>query len=162
MKKLLVVGGLTLILFGAVYGGIYGGFYLPGVKKAMNNSIKEGLKVSSESPDAAQKLGDKFVRKILFDDRMSNVHSHATLFGIMALAVAQFVNRFKLPCWALLSAIWMLLLSGLILPAGVFIETWKVKFGAYMALWGGFMFITAVILFLIGAIRSVRLSDEQI
>lgn len=161
MKKFLVVGGLTLILLATIFGCIYGGSFLPDVKKAMSTLLKEGLEISSESPKTAQKLGDKFVSKMFFDGRMSSSHSHAALFGIVSLVIGQYVARFKLPRWVLWSACWMLLLGGLILPVGIFIEIWKVKAGALMAMSGGSMFIISIIIFLIGAIRSSDLSDEQ-
>lgn len=160
MKKLLLIGGLTLIFLGAIYSGIYSGFYLPGLKRAEYTLFKEGLKMSSESPTTAQKIGGQFMNKVFFDGKMSNVHSHAMLFGLMALAIGQYVTRFRLPDWALWLASWMLLLSGVILPLGVFIETWKVIIGGVVALVGGCMFILAIMIFLTGAVRSSKLKDD--
>lgn len=156
MQRFLIVGGFILILAGALYGGTYAGMFLADTKNSENDAIKEAFEIAGESPSSASKLGDLFVRKMLFDGRMSNVHSHMTLIGILSLAIANFFKFFRLSRKLLMTASILLVFSGFLLPLGVLVETWQGKLGAYTALTGGLMFTFSIILFFTGYSRGMN------
>ncbi len=153
MNKLLIVGGLLLILSGNLFGAVYAGAYLPTVKKEQNETLKNAIKISSESATGALLEADKYVNKTLFAGRSSNVHSHMTLIGILSLAISYITPYLRLSDGVILVANLMLLSSGLFLPLGIFIETWHIRIGSSMAMFGGMALLLAISIFLIGAIR---------
>ncbi|MBO8170661.1 MAG: hypothetical protein H0Z33_02100 [Bacillaceae bacterium] len=154
MKKFLRVGGLSLILLGSILGGIYAGMYLPGVKAEQEKSIKSAVEIASESPSYSKQAAEKFVQNKFLDTRTSNFHSHMTLIGVTALVLSFFAPQLNLPDWSRIMAATFLILSGVILPLGIFIENWFLRAGSIIALSGGSMLITSLIIFLFGAFRT--------
>jgi hypothetical protein len=117
---MLIVGGLLLVLSGSLYGAVYAGFFLPKVKQQHNDLLKSTVDISNESPTMAKKEADHYVNNVLFANRMGSVHSHMTLIGLLALTLSNVVSKFHLSkLWMLIASI-SLIISGFILPLGVF------------------------------------------
>jgi len=151
---MLIVGGLLLVLSGSLYGAVYAGFFLPKVKQQHNDLLKSTVDISNESPTMAKKEADHYVNNVLFANRMGSVHSHMTLIGLLALTLSNVVSKFHLSkLWMLIASI-SLIISGFILPLGVFLETWQKTMGSLTAMVGGSLLLVSIAIFLFGALRA--------
>ncbi|MEB3103583.1 hypothetical protein [Ferviditalea candida] len=156
MQRFLIVSGFALILAGALFGGMYASVFLADTKISQSDAMKEAFEIAGESPSSASRLGDLFVRKMLYDDRMASTHGHMTLMGITSLVIGNFIATFRLSRKLLMSASILLVFSGFLLPIGVLAESWQVKLGAYSAVAGGTLFTFAILLFFIGYLRGMK------
>lgn len=143
-----------LVLLGALYGAGYAGIYLPDVKLKKYDLLKNAIEMSSESATAAKKEVNLYVNNILFGNRMGSIHSHMTLIGILSLTLANWITQFQVSVRWLWIACIFLILSGLVLPLGVFIESWESKIGGLTAMLGGTCLLISLVIFLIGALRA--------
>ncbi|WP_216831642.1 hypothetical protein [Alkalihalobacterium elongatum] len=161
MKKLLIVGGLVLILCGNLFGAVYSSMFLPTVKKEQNETLKNAIEIASESATGALREVDKYVNKTLFGGRSSNFHSHMTLIGVLALTLSSVVQYFNLSEVMLKLAIVLLLVGGAFLPSGIFIEMWSIQLGSGISMFGGMCLLLSITIFLIGAIRMKKVIDSE-
>lgn len=156
MHKPLAIGGLLLILLGSSIGGIYGGMNLPQVKTEQNQQLKNAFEIVTESVSGAKQEADLYTNKIFYGDRMSNVHSHMTLIGMLCMLLSFFIPHIHISKSVLSIGTYSLLTSGILLPLGIFLETWYVKTGGYIAMIGGILLILSILIFLIRFIRNPK------
>lgn len=154
MRRSLTVGGLLLILLGAFIGGIYGGMYLPQVKMEQNKKLTSAFEIVTESVTSAKQEADLYVNKVLFGGRMSNVHAHMTLIGMLSILLSFLLPHIHISKTVLSIGIYSILSSGILLPLGIFLETWYAKTGGYIALTGGLLLTISIFIFLVGVLRS--------
>lgn len=158
MRQLLIVGGLLLVLFGSVYGAVYAGLLLPEVKHEQDVLLKRTVELAYESPTAAKKQTDAYIKNVHFANRMASVHSHMTLIGMLSLALSGLLSFFHISKGWLWTACILLLASGIILPFGVFAETWQEMMGGIIAVTGGILLLFSIVIFLVGALKSKPLN----
>lgn len=85
---------------------------------------------------------------------MSNVHSHMTLIGMLSILLSFLLPHINISKTVLSIGVYSILSSGIILPLGIFLETWYVTAGGYIALIGGLLLTISIFIFLVGVLRS--------
>ncbi|HYL85364.1 MAG TPA: hypothetical protein VE263_14095 [Candidatus Angelobacter sp.] len=152
--RILLAGGLALVLLGFLHGGYYAAVDLYR-HEAMDYSLLSEMAVAAASkniPAVENALG---AYGQLGGEKAVSIaaHAHAIEFGLLAILLAFFQPYVSLrDSWKLRWA-WMLLFGGLLLPACVLLE---LKFGLLaggIADAGGFLVMLALLAMWIGILR---------
>lgn len=159
-RKLLLIGGLALVLLSMVYGAIYGGVYLKNVRQTRANQLLKLVALASRQAPTEElsRQAGQFEHDQEIWEELEDAHSHLALFGLIAFAVGAAMGRINLGgVWKLAMAA-ALLLGAVTLPAGVF---WEVvgnpQAGRVVALGGGIIELLGTGLALVGfLLNSVK------
>lgn len=156
-RKLLLIGGLALILLSMVYGAIYGGVYLKNVRQTRANQLLKLVALASRQTPGEElsRQAGQFEHDQEIWEKLEDAHSHLALFGLIAFAVGAAMGRINLGGVWKLAMTAALLLGAVVLPAGVF---WEVagnpQAGRVVALGGGIIEILGAGLALVGLLRD--------
>jgi hypothetical protein len=168
-RRLLVLGGIGLILVGMLVGDIFAVFVLHQNAAKVGESLSRAAHAGiAGDPDAAAS-GFQSVGSLL-ENRGTKVdtHVHMIAFGYLALVLAIFEPWVALPESTRKKVAWIFLFGAWLLPVGVFLIHYvglaysplaSIGWASIFADLGGVLVIAATLAFLFGIVR--RFSQAQ-
>ncbi len=154
-ERILLIGGLAILLVGMIYGSFYGAFIFQGMVKNRTENMKTALSYAAGGQaEKAEQFYEKVKKADELKEALNGSHSHLSLFGLIALALAGNIRNVRLKeGWKVASAV-ALLAGGIMLPAGVVMGPFINKTaGKIISITGGIGAIAGIAVYLWGTIR---------
>ena len=154
---ILFIGGLVILLSGMVHGSVFGAFFHDDLVSERNDQLRYAITYASM---AQEEEAEKCLKSMEETDKIissvKGAHSHLSLFGLIALAIASNIHRIRLKDYWKFTAAIVFLAGGVLLPIGVNIQPFvNEALGKYTAIIGGTMILASITIFLWGAARDV-------
>lgn len=161
-SRILILGGLGLILVGMIFGLVYAGVYVYQYEPRQMNLLEQAVtSTMGQSIAAAQEAIRSYRGLITVSAIRATVHSHAIDFGTMAVLLAFVQNVILLEerwkrFWA-----WFFVFSAWVMPICIFTATLVgLVAAAFADLFGVFLMICLAV-FLYGAVRYTGVRDAN-
>lgn len=123
-RKVLLFGGLALLVWSMSYGLWYALFDEHQTLEAMGRNLSDGFAAAAQRDlTAAHQHIERYAAVRYEYVREVDVHSHWGGLGMVLLALCLFFDRVALAERARVRLAWMLLLGSSIFPAGVILQT---------------------------------------
>jgi len=153
--NILLIGGLAMLLLGMIYGGIYGAFFLEKLLESQSDRLGITIGYAARGKvEEANKVYKKISDVEELRDTLSSGHSHLSVFGLIALAMAANIRKVRLKeKWKIIAAA-VLLAGGLLLPIGVVLQPLVNKsLGKIISIIGGTGIMSGIAVYLWGVIN---------
>lgn len=157
-QKLLLMGGLAMLLLGMVYGGIYGVFFHGKLHELEAEHMRMAIYYISQGDfESAEKYHEKTVDIGGVIEAIPSVHSHINSFALISLIISGIIPKIKLKeKWKVAGAI-LLLGGGLVMAIGIILQPAVSKtIGMITAIIGGSGVMAAVALYMWGLFRFIK------
>lgn len=157
-QKILLIGGLTLLLVAMIYGGILGALFLEKINDMESElTIKSLFSVSQDDFYLAKKYQEEFLKVSALHAALRSAHSHLGSFAIIMLAIASNLKKIKLnEKWKRASAI-VFVSAAPLFSGGIILQPLVNKsLGKIVSILSGAAIIASIAIFLLGAVRWAR------
>lgn len=156
-QKVLLLGGLTLLLFGMAYGAIYGSLFLGKLHVLEAEQMSSALYYASKGDfESAEKFYKETVKTSSLTAALPSVHSHINSFALIALITSGIIPKMKLKEGVKIAGAILLLGGALVMSAGIVIELVNKTIGMIFALGGGSCVMASVALIMWGLILHIK------
>jgi hypothetical protein len=125
-RKLLLVGGIALAIFGMSYGLWYAVFAEHQALDGIGHSLSSSFQAAAErKPDAADNALLQYRQAKYAYDRQVDVHGHWIGLAMLLIVLAVGFDRLDLSERSKLLLAWALFLGSVFFPLGVLLQTWS-------------------------------------
>ncbi|MDK2824180.1 MAG: hypothetical protein PWQ67_1766 [Clostridia bacterium] len=161
-QRILILGGLVLILIGIIYGFTHAGFFIKSLREARLESMQLAIDfaIRNQTSQAFGYLKQAEHIQELWERNM-DAHSHVTLFGFQSLLLAFLLPYISLNQKLILILAIFMVMGGLLLPLGVVLEALGFEIPGFIsAMLGGSWVLIATLGFTIGFLLHWRSSSK--
>jgi hypothetical protein len=162
-RRILLFGGLVLLLLGMLYGAVFGTFFLENLNELKGSLLRDAIMLGEKGNiiNAKQRLEEmKKAEELL--DALRGSHAHLSLLGLVAIALAGNIQRIQLKEKLKTAAAVIFLLSGLLFPISILLETQiKPPIGKIIVILFGTLIIACTATYTLGAWKSLKKPKQQ-